>query len=318
MTTEHSRSTTNGDTINSTRSLIGKFAASSQRQAILLLLPAVGVYAVFALYPMLDVLAQSFMKWNGLSSVRTWVGFDNFREIFFQDPVFWQAFYNTIIWTVMSLIVPPLIGLALAIGLNQNIPGRTALRAVFYLPVIVAPIAVATIWRWLYNPFFGAINGIAVELFGRQAAINWLGNSNIALYAVFAAYIWESVGFSFVLFLAGLQGVSQTLVDAARIDGAGRLIIFRSVTLPALRGTLSIVLVLSLINSLRVFGLVYGMTGGGPDDSTQMLALWAYTQAMQVGNYGAGSAITVVLLLVTIAIVIPYLHWSLKGEDRRK
>lgn len=300
------------------RDRTGALIASPRSQAMVLLLPAIGVYVIFALYPMFDVVVQSFLKWNGLSPARAWVGAANYYRIFFHDPVFWQAFENTIIWTLMSLIIPPMFGLALAIGLNQNIPGRAPLRAVFYLPVIVAPIAVATIWRWLYNPFFGAVDAILVDIFGREAAVNWLGHSDIALYAVFIAYVWESVGFSLVLFLAGLQGVSQTLVDAARIDGAGRLLTFRYVTLPALRGTLTIVLILSLINSLRVFGLIYGMTGGGPDDSTQMLALWAYTQAMQVGDYGAGSAITVVLLLVTIAIVIPYLYWSLKGEENKK
>ena len=112
----------------------------------------------------------------------------------------------------------------------------------------------------------------------------------------------------------GLQGVSQTLVEAARIDGAGRYRIFRHVTLPALRSTIAIVLTLSLINSLRAFDIVYGMTGGGPAQSTQMLAMWAYTQAMQLGQFGVGSAISVVLLVVTSIIVVPYLRWQLKRE----
>ena len=127
---------------------------------------------------------------------------------------------------------------------------------------------------------------------------------------MFVASVWQTVGFSLVLFLAGLQNVSQTLIEASRIDGAGRFQVFRYVTLPALRPSITIVLILSIINSLKAFDIVYGMTGGGPAQSTQMLALWAFTQAMQLGDFGHGAAISVVLLLITIAIVIPYLRWS--------
>ena len=127
---------------------------------------------------------------------------------------------------------------------------------------------------------------------------------------MFVASVWQSVGFSLVLFLAGLQSVSQTLIEASRVDGARRFQIFRYVTLPALRPSITIVLILSLINSLKAFDIVYGMTQGGPAQSTQMLALWAFTQAMQLGDFGRGAAISVVLLLVTTAIVIPYLRWT--------
>ena len=118
-----------------------------------------------------------------------------------------------------------------------------------------------------------------------------------------------------VLFLAGLQGVSQTLVGAARIDGAGRWRIFRHITFPALRTTIAIVLVLSLINSLKAFDIIYGMTGGGPAQSTQTLAMWAYTEAMQLGEFGVGSAISVVLLVLTILVVIPYLRWQFRQDQ---
>jgi raffinose/stachyose/melibiose transport system permease protein len=121
-----------------------------------------------------------------------------------------------------------------------------------------------------------------------------------------------------VLFLAGLQGVSTTLVEASRIDGADRWQTFRYVTLPALRSTLTIVFILSTINSLKAFDIVYGMTGGGPAQSTQMIALWAFTQSMQLGEFGRGSAISVVLLVITLAIVIPYLQWDLRRQERAR
>ena len=284
-------------------------------QAFLLIFPAVAVYLIFAFYPMLDVFGLSLMKWSGLTEDRVYVGLENYRQVLQNDPVFWGAFVNTIIWTILSVIFPPLIGFLLALGLNQNIPGRAPLRAIYYLPVIIAPIAVATIWRWMFDPFFGLFNATLTELGLQSWIVDWLGDRNYALYGVFIAYVWQTVGFSMVLFLAGLQGVDRSLIEAARIDGAGRFGTFRFVTLPALRGTITIVLILTFINSLRAFDIVYGMTGGGPAQSTQMLAMWAYTQAMQLGDFGKGSAISVILLVITVAIVIPYLHWTLRSKD---
>lgn len=284
-------------------------------QGVLLLLPAVVVYAVFALNPMVDVVFLSFMKWNGLTPTKEFVGLANYHQVLAQDPVFWGALRNTVVWTVLSVIFPPLIGFGFALGLNQRIPGRNPLRAVFYLPVIIAPIAVATMWKWMYDPFFGLFNALLTGWGATGLIQDWLGDAQVALYAMFVAYVWQTVGFSMVLFLAGLQGVSQTLVEAARIDGAGRFQLFRHVTIPALRPTITIVLILSVINSLKAFDIVYGMTQGGPAQSTQMLAMWAYTQAMQLGDFGKGSAISVVLLIVTLAIVIPYLRWSLKRQE---
>jgi raffinose/stachyose/melibiose transport system permease protein len=212
-------------------------------------------------------------------------------------------------------VFPPMIGLLLALGLNQAIAGRTVLRAVYYLPVIIASIAVATMWRWMYDPFFGLFAQVLTN-FGLQRWIpDFLGDADIALYSVFVAYVWQSVGISMVLFLAGLQGVSQSLVEAARIDGAGRWAVFRHVTLPALRTTITVVLILEIISSLKVFDIVYGLTGGGPAQATQMLALWAFTQSMQIFDFGRGAAISVMLLSITLAVVIPYLRWSQRHEE---
>ncbi len=288
---------------------------SGREQGFALLAPALLVYCLFAVYPMLDVLWLSFMKWNGLTATKQFVGIDNYVQVFTRDPVFWTAVRNTVLWTVLSVAFPPAIGFGLALALNQNIPGRSPLRALFYMPVIIAPIAVATMWRWMYDPFFGLFNATLTVL-GLQGLIqDWLGDQNVALYAMFVAYVWQTVGFSLVLFLAGLQNVSQTLVEASRIDGAGRFQVFRYVTLPALRPSITIVLILSIINSLKAFDIVYGMTGGGPAQSTQMLALWAFTQAMQLGDFGRGAAISVVLLAITIAIVIPYLRWTRAQQE---
>lgn len=283
-------------------------------QAAMLLGPAMLIYAAFALYPLVDTFVLSFQKWNGLTPHRQFAGLDNYVFILRDDPVFWLALRNTVVWTILSVAIPPLVGFGLALALNQRIPGRNAMRAIFYLPVILAPIAVATMWKWMYDPFFGLFNQVLTDL-GLQGWIkDWLGSGDIALYSIFIAYVWQHVGFSMVLFLAGVQNVSPTLVEAARIDGASRFQVFRHVTLPAMSTSVTIVLVLSLIQSLKAFDIVYGMTLGGPGQATQMLALWAFTQSMQIHDFGRGSAVAVVLLLVTLAVVVPYMLWRLKRE----
>jgi raffinose/stachyose/melibiose transport system permease protein len=284
-------------------------------QGYVLLAPALIVYLLFAVYPMIDVIRMSFSSWNGLSPEAKFVGLANYRAIFTQDPVFWGALWNTIWWTALAVIIPNIISFGLALALNQNIPGRSGLRVVFYLPVIIASIAVATIWKWMYDPFFGLFNALLTDWGLDGWIMDWLGDKKVALWSVFVAHVWQSVGFAMVLFLAGLQSVSVTLVEAARIDGAGRWAIFRYVTLPALTPTVTIVFVLSLINSLKAFDIVYGMTGGGPAQSTQMLAMWAYTQSMQLGVFGRGAAVSVVLLAITLVIVIPYMRWMFRRED---
>ncbi|VVT27977.1 sugar ABC transporter permease [Hoeflea sp. EC-HK425] len=284
-------------------------------QAVVLMAPALAVYSLFAIWPMIDVVILSLQDWNGIEENREWVGLRNYYHILYNDPVFWVAFRNTVIWTIMSVVFPPVLGLMLALGLNQNLIGRAPLRAIYYLPVIIAPIAVATMWRWMYDPFFGLFTQMLTDMGLSGWVVDWLGDKDVALYSIFVAYVWQSVGFSMVLFLAGLQSVDKSLIDAAHIDGANRREIFKHVTLPALRPTITIVLVLSTISSLKAFDIVYGMTGGGPAQSTQMLALWAFTQSMQIFDYGRGSAVSVVLLAITLVIVVPYMRWSQRREE---
>ncbi|MCU0905986.1 MAG: sugar ABC transporter permease [Rhodobacteraceae bacterium] len=277
--------------------------------------PALGVYLLFAVYPMIDVIVMSFSRWNGLTADSAFAGWGNYHWVITQDPVFWTALWNTIAWTLMAVIVPNLMAFGLALALNQKLPGVAPLQVIFYLPVIIASIAVATIWKWIYDPFFGLLNATLTGAGLTGWILDWLGDRQVALWSVFAAHVWQSVGFAMVLFLAGLQSVSPSLVEAARIDGAGRWGVFRYVTLHALRPTIVVVVALSLINSLKAFDIVYGMTGGGPAQSTQMLAMWAYAQAMQLGDFGRGAAISVILLGITLVIVIPYLRWMLQTEE---
>jgi raffinose/stachyose/melibiose transport system permease protein len=146
------------------------------------------------------------------------------------------------------------------------------------------------------------------------AEIQWLCDRNLALYSIFAAFVWQIAGTNMVLFLAGLQSVVPEHVEAAKLDGANAWQVFRNVTLPALRPVTVVVVVLTIINSIKVFDLIVGMTGGGPAQSTQVLALWSYTQSFGNHEYGMGNAIATVLLLITLVIVVPYMIWTAKQE----
>jgi raffinose/stachyose/melibiose transport system permease protein len=282
--------------------------------AALFLLPAVLLYVIFVFYPILNALFLSFFRWDGVSVERNFVGFDNYVRIFTQDPVFWRALSNSAIWVVLSLIVPTGVGLLLALALNQRLWGRSVFRTMFYLPAVIASIAVAAIWGWMYNPSVGVINAVLHSIGLGGLVQDWLGNRDIALYSVFIASVWAATGTNMILFLAGLQAISQDLIEAARVDGANHFQVFRNITIPGLRPTFIIVFSLSIINSLKAFDLIYGMTYGGPGDASQVLALWGYFQGFQYRNFGVGMAIVMVLFAITLAIVVPYVRFA-SNED---
>ena len=277
------------------------------------LAPTLLIVGAFIFYPLFSAAFLSFFNWDGISIDRTFVGLQNYRTLFFEDPVFWRALTNTGIWVVLSLVIPTSLGLALAMALNTKIFGQATFRAIFYIPAIIASIAVATIWSWMYHPSLGFINSV-FELFGSQNPPDWLGDRNIALYSVFVAHIWVAVGPNMILFLAGLQTIPGDLIDAAKVDGANRVQVFRNVILPSLRQISVVVIALTIIGSLKVFDLIYSMTFGGPGQATQVLASWSYFQAFNTRNFGMGMAVAVVLLFITLLIVIPYLLWSSKED----
>ncbi len=288
----------------------------SFRSALPYLAPALLLYGLFLVYPMVDSVRLSFFQWSGFrTEEQVFVGLDNYIRLFTADPVFWTALRNSVIWVVASLLVPTVIALLLALGLNREMVGRNLMRAVFYIPAVFASITVAAMWRWIYNPTLGFVNQLLTAAGLEQFTQSWLGDPRFALASIFVANIWQAVGFSMVLFLAGLQGVPHELVDAAKMDGANAWQRFLAVTLPALRPTTVVVVILTIINSLKVFDLVVGLTGGGPVQSTQVLALWSYQQSFTNHQFGMGGAVATVLLIVTLALVIPYMLWSMRGDD---
>ncbi|MFD3443214.1 carbohydrate ABC transporter permease [Microbacteriaceae bacterium 4G12] len=284
--------------------------------ALPFLAPALAAYLVFVVGPMVESVRLSFFEWSGFQGApQEFVGLRNYVRIFTQDPVFWTALGNTVIWVILSLVIPVALGLVLALALNRPLFGRNAFRSLFYIPGVLAPIAIANMWRWMYNPNFG-VGVTLAEMFNAPwlAEIQWLGDRNLALYSIFAAFVWQIAGTNMVLFLAGLQSVATEHVEAAKLDGANAWQVFRNVTLPALQPVTVVVVVLTIINSIKVFDLIVGMTGGGPAQSTQVLALWSFTQSFGNHEYGMGNAIATVLLVITLVIVVPYMVWTAKQE----
>ena len=274
-------------------------------------LPALIVYFVFLVYPALNSLWFSLTDWDGLSATYNVVGVDNYVAMT-NDPVVIQAMINNLIWTVVTITVPVIIGLLLAIALNGKVRGKPALRLLFYTPAVLPLVAVASIWGWLYNPQYGAINA-ALRAIGLDAlAQPWLGQDSTALAAVIIPAIWLRVGFPMLLYLAALQGISADMYEAATVDGATKLQQFWHITMPSLRPAHYIVIALSLIDSFKVFDLIYAMTYGGPGTATQVMGTWMYFNVFQYYQAGYGTAIAVVITVVAIAVSIPYVRSQTK------
>ena len=266
---------------------------------------------VFLVYPALTSVFFSLTDWDGLSATYNIVGLKNYVAML-SDPVVAQAVINNIIWTVVTIVFPVAIGLALAILLNGKVRGKPVLRLIFYMPAVLPLIAVASIWGWLYNPEYGAINEFLRMIGLGGLAQPWLGQDSTALAAVMVPAIWLRVGFPMLLYLAALQGIPSEMYEAATVDGATRSQQFWHITMPSLRPAHYIVIALSLIDSFKVFDLIYAMTYGGPGTATQVMGTWMYANVFQYYQAGYGTAIAVVITVVAIIVSIPYVRSQVK------
>jgi multiple sugar transport system permease protein len=255
---------------------------------------------LFNVLPLLPTLYTSFTSWNGLGGP-TWIGLANYqRALSGADDVFLTSLKNTIVYTIGYVPLGIVIGLALALLTNQNLPGISFFRGVFFLPVVTSLVAVGMVWRWIYNTQFGALNwGLAqIGIEGPR----WLGDPVAAMAAIIMTGVWSSMGYNMVILLAGLQNIPQDLLDAAAIDGAGRWSRFRNVTLPMLTPTIFFLSILAVIGSFQVFALILVMTDGGPGSATYVYIFNLWQQAFQLRNMGYGSALAVMLFVVIAAI----------------
>jgi ABC-type sugar transport system permease subunit len=282
--------------------------------AWLFALPALVVYLAFLVYPSASSLFFSLTDWDGLSPGYNIVGLRNYRSMV-HDPVVVRAAVNNLIWTVVTIAVPVVFGLTLAILLNGRVRGKPVLRMLFYTPGVLPLVSIASIWGWLYNPQYGAVNALLRAVGLDSLAQPWLGQNSTALAAVMVPAIWLRTGFPMLLYLAALQGIPQEQYEAATVDGASRSQQFWRITMPNLRPAHYIVLALSLIDSFKVFDLIYATTYGGPGTATQVMGTWMYFNAFQYYHAGYGTAIAVVITLVAVAVGIPYVLSQTRERD---
>jgi len=268
----------------------------------LYVLPAVLVYAVFLLLPLLASLGISFTEWDG-TSLPVFSGVSNYLRMF-SDPVFWIALGNNAILMLFYTLLPISIGLLLCSFLydTRNNSERSVLRILFFLPYIMPMAVLGVVWRWLYNPAFGPIDQLLRAIGLPQLAMSWLGDFTWALPAVGLVATWYFFGFCLVLFMAGLQRMDPSLLEAADLDGSSRRQKFMRITLPGLRPEVRIALLLTVIASLKAFDLVYVMTQGGPGTSTMVTNIFMYKQGFDLHYFGYASSVAVFSMLIVLGI----------------
>lgn len=268
------------------------------------LAPAAAVLAVVTLYPVGYVLWLSLQRFSLLSEAPSFIGLANFARLA-GDARFWNAFGNTVYFTLVSVALELALGLAAALLLARAFAGAGAMRAVVLLPWAIPTVVAARMWEWMYNGDFGVIN----YLLGTE--INWLGNPLWAIHAAIAMDVWKATPFVALLLLAGRLAIAPELYQAARLDGAGPWRLFRHVTLPLLWPLILVVLIFRTIDAFRVFDAIYVLTGGGPADTTETLSIYAYKLLFQTLEFGYGSTVAVGVF-VSVAAVTGVYVWLLR------
>lgn len=284
------------------------YSPSETRWALLFLAPCLLGLIIFTYLPVLASFGLSFSYWNLLGSPR-WVGLENYNAVL-SDPLFWKSFGVTVWFVVVSGIIEVVVALALAMALNRAIRGQAFFRTAYFLPFITPMVSVALVWGWLYDPAYGAFNWLLQSLHLIDRPIAWLYDTSTALGAVIALRVWKDTGYNLVIFLAGLQAVSPSLEESARLDGASAWRIFWQITLPMITPTLFFVGVMALINGFQAFDSVYLLTQGGPAHSTELLVHWMFKNAFEFYKVGPASAIAYILFVVILALTA--VQWQLR------
>lgn len=266
----------------------------------------VAYMAIFMVIPIVIAFAGSFHNWNPLNGTYKWIGLDNYIRMF-QYPTFWVSMGNTVIFCIVVVAFRVVLGLGLAYAISSRmVKSKTFFRTIFYMPTVTPLVAVAYVWKIMYNPQFGLID----NLFGLN--INWLYSSKFALPAVMAMTIWKDFGYAVILFMSGLLSIPGDYYEASGIDGANAWQTFRYITLPLLGPTMSLVVITSLISYLQAYVPVMVMTKGGPGTSTFLSSYLVYDQAFVKYNFGYASAIAFFILIFTAVLTL--LSFKLIGE----
>ena len=260
------------------------------------MIPAAAVYIFVVLWPSIQGAGFAFTDWNGLAPVINVIGLENFQTLV-QDPKALTSVGHTLLIAVTITIVQNAVGLLLALGVNSRIRSRNVLRVVLFAPAVITPVATGYLWQNLLGPD-GAVNQLLGGLGLGFLQRSWLGDRDLAIWCICLVIVWQFAGYSMVIFLANLQGISAEVIEASYIDGAGPIRRFWSIIRPELAPSITINLMLSIIGGLKIFDQVWVMTGGGPGGATETMSTFLYKNAFQFGDFAYGIAIAVVLTIL--------------------
>ncbi len=268
------------------------------------ILPALAGTLIFIVIPVICSFGLSFTKWDLLNPVQ-FVGFDNYSQIF-TDNLFYKILWNTVVFAISTSVFGVIIPLILACILNSKIRGSEFYKTAYFLPFITPMIVIGVIWEWIFDPNIGFLNHLL------HIHINWLYDTHYAMTALIIVSVWKLIGYNMVIFLSALSGISQSMFEAAKIDGASYFQTFKHVTVPLLSPSIFFVVIITAISSFQIFDLIYLMTQGGPLDSTNVLVYEIYKNAFEYFNVGKASAIAYVLFI--IILVLTLIQWNLRKK----
>ena len=275
----------------------------NNRNAYFFILPGFLYLSVWLFFPILNNFYLSLLDAEtARSRDYFFVGLDNYKELF-QDKIFWRALSHNIIWVILSILIPLVLGLVLA-AMLYNMRSRLFYASIFFIPHTFALIITAIVWRWMYHPKYGLINQTLDNLGLGYFKMHWLGDENVALIAVNMMGSWSYYGFCVLIFLAGLQNIDPTLNDAAKIDGAGPIQRFFKITIPLLRNTFMFLIIWTIIGSMRFFDLIFVATNGTPNLATDITGLYIYRLIMQQGRVTYAGSISVILTIIILVMSI--------------
>ena len=287
------------------------------RLGVLMCLPLLLLMAVFVLFPMLNAVYYVVVDFDGLDPSPPWVGLANFTELA-QDSAVWAAFKNNVIWIVVGTVAPLTIGLVLALMVWDTQKSSVFYRLAFILPFVLPQVAVGVVWTWIYAPTLGWLNRVLEAIGLDFLARGWLGDPDTALYAVLGTAVWSTFGFVFLILLSALRNVDVDQVDAARLDGANAVQRVRHVVLPQIMPVFLMITTLTLLGGFSVFDLIFVMTGGGPNNASEVLGTYAYSSAFEQNriSYGTALALAISVIAIPFAVGLNRLQRRLSLEGR--
>jgi len=285
----------------------GSFGFYEHKTALVFLAPLIFFIAVFVLLPVLGTMVTSLYR-DVAFLKKIFIGLDNYLRLF-KDPGFFQALRFTLCFIFISVPLELALGMMFALVLHERIPGRGFLRVSLLIPWAIPAAISARLWELVYNYHYGFANFLFMSLGFVDTPVHWLGTSTGAFFSLVAADAWKTAPFVAIILLAGLQALSDDLYDQAKIDGAGIFQRFFFITLPQLRPVLVVALLFRTIDALRIFDLIYVLTGGGPGGATNSLSLYGYKYFL-ASDFGYGSAVSVLLFIIALILSLLTIHWG--------